>query len=148
MKATNMLPTQRITYHELREAEAVKREKAREHAEMCRDKANARIAEIMAYCRAEEMQHASYLLGVIQHIESGHPLYLRLVAACEAESVDWRELVRYPGRQICRKHHITKAREAVILRLRATGMSYPEIATVLNTAHTTILSAMRRRKVA
>lgn len=145
MRATNTLPTQRATFRELREAEAVKREREATRAMFNADKRNARIAEIMAHHRSDEMQQATYLLNIMHHIDAGNPLYLRLVAACEAEGLDWREVVKHPGRIATRTPKAIAQREAVIVRLRATGMSYPEIGAVMGQSHTTVMQACKRK---
>ena len=144
MKATNTLPTHRATYQQLREDQAVKREREATRAMFQEDKRNARIAEIMAYHRADEMQEATFLLSVIHHIDAGHPGYRRLAAACEAEGLDWREIVKRPGRIVKRTPDAIAKREAVIVRLRATGMSYPEIGAVMGQSHTTVMQACKR----
>jgi DNA-directed RNA polymerase specialized sigma24 family protein len=144
MKATNTLPTHRATYQQLREDQAVKREREATRAMFNVDKRNARIAEIMAMHRADEMQEATFLLGVIHHIDAGHPGYRRLAAACEAEGLDWREIVKRPGRIVKRTPDAIAKREAVIVRLRATGMSYPEIGAVMGQSHTTVMQACKR----
>ena len=146
MKATNTLPTHRATFREMREAEAVKREREASRAMFSVDKRNARIAEIMAHHRHEEMQRATFLLNIMHHIDAGNPLYLRLEAACEAEGLDWREVVKHPGRIANRTPQAIAQREAVIVRLRATGMSYPEIGAVMGQSHTTVMQACKRNR--
>ena len=145
MKATNTLPTHRATYQQLREDQAVKREREATRAMFSVDKRNARIAEIMAMHRHEEMQEATFLLGVIHHIDAGHPGYKRLAAACEAEGVDWRQIVKQPGKRAKVTQDAIAKREAVTVRLRRTGMSYPEIAEVLGQSHTTVMAACKRK---
>jgi len=145
VKATSMLPTQRTTYAEMREAEAVRRERFSERRSFAEDRENARIAEIMAKCRQEEMQHATFILSVLHHLDARNPIYLRLEEACEAEGCDWREIVRYPGRCASRKANTMEKRDSVIVRLREMGLSYPEIGTVLNTQHTSVREAYLRK---
>jgi DNA-binding CsgD family transcriptional regulator len=146
MKATNILPIHRGPFREMRENAAVQREREATRTMRATDKRNARIAEIMAYHRAEEMQQATYLLNIMHHIDSGNPLYVRLEAACEAEGLDWREIVKHPGRIAKRTPDAIAKREAVIVRLRATGMSYPEIGAVMGQSHTTVMAACKRRE--
>jgi len=145
MKATNTLPTHRATYQQLREDQAVKREREATRAMFSVDKRNARIAEIMAMHRADEMQEATFLLGVIHHMDAGHPGYRRLAAACDAEGVDWRQIVKQPGRRAKVTQDAIAKREAVTVRLRRAGMSYPEIAEVLGQSHTTVMATCKRK---
>jgi hypothetical protein len=148
MKATNMLPTQRTTFRQMREDAAVRREREATRAMFQQDKRNARIAEIMAHHRHEEMQQATFLLNIMHHIDAGNPLYVRLEAACEAEGLDWRDIVKCPGRIAKRTPDAIAKREAVIVRLRATGMSYPEIGAVMGQSHTTVMAACKRKGAA
>lgn len=148
MKATNTLPTHRGPFREMREKAAVQREREATRQMRETDKRNARIAEIMAHHRHEEMQQATYLLNIMHHIDAGNPLYVRLEAACEAEGLDWREIVKYPGRIVKRTPDAIAKREAVIVRLRATGMSYPEIGAVMGQSHTAVMAACKRKGAA
>ena len=151
MKAKNMLPIQRPAFRQQSEDEAVFRELKKSQDAASVDKRNSRIAEVMAVYRSSEMQDATFLLGILHHVDAGHPGYRRLVSACESEGFDWRDVVRFPGTRLSRKPETIAKREAVIVRLRAAGMSYPEIGEVLNTNQSTareVVERMKRKAVA
>jgi hypothetical protein len=144
VKATSLIKVRRLTVREQMQAERFAKQAAPTQPAYIGDERNARMAEIMYRCRAAEMRKIQYEHDVLHRIDALDHRYLALVAACEAEGTTWREVARYPGKGARRAVGVSAKRLAVIRRLRADGLSWPEIGMVLNTNHTSAFCAFQR----
>ena len=85
-------------------------------------------------------------------VNSGVPLHIRrgaIRAAWDSLVGNLDEVTDYNARGgLLRDHDALQAREAMYLRMHDKGFSYPEIGKAFGVSHSTVIPAVRRRKLA